>query len=295
VKVRVLGALGVVSTLLAACATDGPGAGGLLVSVGAAATTGGSSGAGGDSAASPAQQAFVAEVFPAIAPSCVSCHGEGSVATQFLASDAEEAYATIRSFASIVTTPKQSRLLTKGKHAGPALTAAQAKVCTEWLELELVENLDSKPPTPVELTPQQELEAFGKCISKADWDATKVALLAKQTAKSQNNNVPCASCHGDGANGTFIDLDSTKMFEATRKLPYLFKFASASLEEDGTFKDIAFANRWVEKGAEGCPPLGNCHPEYLLDGPLVAAINELYTLTYERWKQGGCEAPEVKP
>jgi hypothetical protein len=81
------------------------------------------------------------------------------------------------------------------------------------------------------------------------------------------------------------------MYEAIRKLPYIFKFASASLKEDGTFADIAFANRWVEKGAEGCPSLGNCHPEYLLDAELVADINELFNRTYERWKAGGCEEP----
>ncbi|MBM4358388.1 MAG: hypothetical protein FJ096_09795 [Deltaproteobacteria bacterium] len=282
---------------LAACASDGPGGPGLLVSMSSSSSsvTATSSSSGGEPEASPAKVAFLEKVYPALAPTCVSCHGEGAIATQFLAPTASEAYETIRTFGSILTSSKQSRLLTKGKHSGPALTASQAKICAEWLELELAENPSPEPVTPADLTPQQQLEAFGKCISKTDWDATEVHLIAKQTAKSQNNNVPCSSCHGDGANGTFLDLDSTKMLEATRKIPYILKFASATLEEDGTFKDIAFANRWAEKGAEGCPPVGNCHPEYILDGPLVAAVNQLYTLTYERWKQGNCEELEVKP
>lgn len=281
---------------LAACASQGVGdSGGLLGSV-SASSSAASTGAGGDEPASPAKALFLDEVYPALEAACVSCHGEGSIATQFLGPDGESAYAAIKTFASIVTKPALSRLLTKGKHAGPALTAAQATTCTEWLELELAENPSNDPPPPIELTPQQQLEAFGKCLSKADWDATNVKRLAKQTAKSQNNLVPCSSCHGKGANGTFLDEDDLAMFEATRKIPYIFKFASTSLKEDGTFSDIASANRWVEKGAEGCPPLGNCHPEYLLDADLVADINALFNLTYDRWKKGGCvDAPAEAP
>lgn len=289
-------AFALVGALVGACAGEGAG-GGLLVPMASSSTSSVSSSSGGESELEPsaAEKAFVEEVYPAIAPACVSCHGTGAVGPQFLGPDAASSYATIRKFPSIVTSPEQSRLLTKGKHSGPALTAAQAAASTNWLELELLEHPELVTEVPTELSPQQELEAFGKCISKADWDATKVYLLAKQTAKSQNNSVPCSSCHGGGANGTFIDDDSTKMLEATRKIPHIFKFASATLDEDGTFADIAFANRWAEKGAEGCPPVGNCHPEYILDGALVAAINELYALTYDRWQKDACPADPEGP
>jgi mono/diheme cytochrome c family protein/predicted small secreted protein len=279
-------------SILAGCANDtNNGLGPIIPSQsGSSSTSGGgtttttTTGGGTESAAATY---FKQNVFPAIAGPCNSCHGLGKIGPQFLGKTADEAYTTIKGFAAIIQSPKTSRLITKGQHSGPPLTAAEAKLCTAWLEMELKEDPPENPP-PTELTPQQQLEKFGKCMTKKDWDATKVHRLYQMTAKSQNNQVQCQSCHGAGANGTFIDQDSTKMFEATRTIPFIFKFASASLNPDGSFKDIAFSNRWAEKGAEGCPPIGNCHPTFKLDTQLVADINTLYTLTKQHWKDGEC-------
>ena len=253
---------------------------------------GGGTGAGGGSAQGPsAQDYFKTDLYPLLALACGACHGQGSIGPQFLGPNADKAYANIKAFSAIVTDPKKSRLLTKGKHAGPALTAEEATRSTTWLQLELkIDPMPNQPP--VELTPVQQLEKFGKCIKKADWDATNVHRLYKMTATSQNNQVPCASCHGGGVNGTYIDANSAMMLAATQKLPFILKFASATLTEDGTFSDIAFSNRWVEKGAEGCPPIGNCHPKFKLDAQLTADINTLFTKTYDRWLADDCaEAP----
>lgn len=285
--------------LLAGCASGEGGSLSPFVAHGTTSSdssTTSSTGSGGSDAKPSAEEFFKSAVYTAIEADCVSCHGKGSVGPQFLGTDGPAAYAHIKAFSSIVTSPKQSRLLTKGKHLGPALGAAQASVVTAWLELELTE--DPSLDTPPELTPVQQLEAFGKCIRKTDWDATNVHRIYKMTAKNQGNSVPCSSCHALGDNGAYLDANSQLMYEATQKLPYILKFASVSLKEDGTFSDIAFANRWTEKGTEGCPPVGNCHPKFVLDSQLTADINTLFTKTYEHWQNNDCvepQAPSPKP
>jgi mono/diheme cytochrome c family protein len=290
-----------VAASFAGCASEGAGQGGVLPygsgSSSSATGSSSSSGAGGATTAPPGSAAaeyFKSTVFPAVVEACNSCHGTGSIGPQFLGPDADQAYSNVKTFSAIVTDPKESRFLNKGEHAGPALTADQAAKVTDWLELELEAEPQTDDP-PVELTPQQQLEAFGKCIRKADWDELDIQRLAQQTAIHQNNNVPCSSCHGEGANGTYLDVDDQKMLEATRKLPFILKFAATTYQGDGTFKDIAASNRWPEKGAEGCPPIGNCHPKYLLDTQLIADLSELFNRSYEHWKKGDCEPPAPPP
>ncbi len=296
------------SLALVGCASEGP----TTINLAPNPSTGSGSGSGGDGGGSSTgtgapppsgspQDYFEQNVYPQLSSSCGSCHDKsilGVGTPYFLDASATASYTLVKALPGYVTEPGLSRLIVKGEHYGgdgPALTLDETDRVTAWLELELEADPDPGGG-PVELTPLQELQKFGSCMSYADMEIYNIAQLANQEVIYQNNPVECDSCHdsnnGDtGLAGTAITPVMDRMFELTQQMPWIMKFATVTLNEDGTFRDIVRANRWVEKCVES-QLVGNPHPPCVggnLDQNVIAAINGLYDATYERYKANECE------
>ena len=86
----------------------------------------------------PAQRAFDDHALPVLEAACMVCHNGGQAEIGFLAGDTpEEIRATILASGIVdVSTPTNSRLLTKGVHTGPYLSAQQASDILQWLTAE---------------------------------------------------------------------------------------------------------------------------------------------------------------
>jgi hypothetical protein len=261
----------------------------------------GDGGAGGISVppGASAHDIFVNSVYETLMNTCGNCHVDGIGTPYFLAADAETAYTIVRALPGYVVDPGDSRLILKPVHSGgaaPALTTQQKAVVTQWLEKELEEN-PVNPEDPPGLTPLQQLEKFASCMSFTDWETANVANLSNETVIYQNNPVECDSCHDDGQEGTCISAESELMFEKTKMVPYILKFAAVTLNGDGTFKDIVRSNRWIEKCVEDLE-VGNPHPPCTneqISAEVVNSINTFFDLTYARWEADLCETADQPP
>ena len=95
----------------------------------------------GDAAAdasAPSPAAIAEQLFDALLPdlrsACGGCHSQGSLAPLWLAAPE---YASVKAYEGIVTAdPSTSKLLTKGRHSGPALPSALRDRVEAWLTAE---------------------------------------------------------------------------------------------------------------------------------------------------------------
>jgi len=87
-----------------------------------------------------AEQLFIDDVLPMLEANCVACHGSRSTAgfeNGFLAGESWlEVRATLLASAVIGPEATRSRLLTKGEHSGPHLSAEQTSLILRWLGAE---------------------------------------------------------------------------------------------------------------------------------------------------------------
>jgi hypothetical protein len=293
---------GVLGGLLLACTSDPPSNFG-----GAWAGSGNGSGGDGNVTTSgplpeTAADTFTQVVYGQLMTSCGSCHNRDVVGVgtpYFLDDVATDAYTLVKGLPGYVTDPATSRLILKPVHyggQGPALSTEQKELVTAWLNQELTEN-PGGTGDPGTLTPLQELETFGQCMSFDDFVNLNVRALSDEQAIYQNNSVECDSCHDDGQSGTLISAEEVEFFEGTKLMPYILKFAAVTLNEDGTFKDIARSNRWVEKCVEE-QLVGNPHPECQngqIAEEVVNSINSYFDLTYERWAADECDLATQPP
>jgi hypothetical protein len=143
-------------------------------------------------------------------------------------------------------------------------------------------------------------------MSYDDWldpgNGVPVYEVATSTVIFQNNAVQCMNCHSgqngeDGENGAILSGDPVGFFLGSQKMPYILKIASATLNGDGTFADIAKTNRWVEKCVEE-GMLGNPHPPCTggqLPAEYAESINLFFEATYERWAADQCDLAVPPP
>lgn len=103
-----------------------------------------------DAAAPTARALFEASARPLLDLRCSGCHGDGgtSSAPDFLASR-PSVYENLKGWPALVDTarPSDSRVITKGRHDGPAWTTAEAGTIRAWLDAEAAE------ADPVAVTP----------------------------------------------------------------------------------------------------------------------------------------------
>ena len=92
----------------------------------------------GTEPATNAERIFVHEVMPMLQANCAVCHAGSDPQVAFLAGATWQQIRTslLTSYVVDVIEPTQSRLLTKGAHSGPSMTALQTVAIIRWLEAE---------------------------------------------------------------------------------------------------------------------------------------------------------------
>lgn len=149
------------------------------------------------------------------------------------------------------------------------------------------------------LTLGQALAQFSACMSYSDFTAqTSNGWAAADVAKSQTTRYgDCNACHnqGDGgfwaSYGTVNGTDMTMaMFSETQQSPYLLKWVSGTVDNNGNFKDLVPSNSIVnqQQAASQCMQGTPCHPQFQLDPDVVTAINTFVTTTITKWHSGTC-------
>ncbi|HEY5948236.1 MAG TPA: hypothetical protein VIV40_22220 [Kofleriaceae bacterium] len=85
-----------------------------------------------------AERAWLDDALPAMQAQCIVCHSGTAESPGFLAGDTawEIRDTLLQSGVVDVVAPERSRLLSKGAHYGPAMTASQAADILGWLQAE---------------------------------------------------------------------------------------------------------------------------------------------------------------
>lgn len=106
-----------------------------------------------------ARQLFSEKALPRLNESCTVCHNGSRMGIGFVEGTSDgamrEALLAFTPTVVNITAPQSSRLLTKGLHEGPALTAQQASDILEWVQAE-----KAAVPDPGEEGPRMETTAF---------------------------------------------------------------------------------------------------------------------------------------
>ena len=92
----------------------------------------------GSEPATKAERLFVHDVMPMLQANCAACHGGSDPQVAFLAGSTWQQIRTSLLTSAVVDViePTQSRLLSKGAHSGPSMTALQTVSIIQWLEAE---------------------------------------------------------------------------------------------------------------------------------------------------------------
>jgi hypothetical protein len=132
-------------------------------------------------------------------------------------------------------------------------------------------------PTP---TGAAEIAKFGKCMLAADWTSSGMSDLQNQTTAGYGGE--CYSCHATGMYGTYLSKVATDNMTMWKTSPWVEKFATASVNPDGSFADIIPTNRFRDRGVEAG------HPAYQLTDARTTALTNFFMLTYTHYKAGNC-------
>lgn len=267
---------------------------GVLMPSGSSVTTSTTTG-GGEPCGNEGITFFKEDVSPIIDQGCASCHSasysDGYGAPDFLGSSEADYYDKLTANSRYVgDRPENSLFLKKGIHTGPAFTADQAAIVSDWLVLEASERFgdcteqSGGGPAPIDCKSSEDLLAeFGACMTLEDWTATGMHLIATQKAFEG----PCFKCHEAGAYGNYLtdpasDAGIEKGFDKTRKVPFILNLVKWPLNTPTQCGDIEPSYRWRDKGSEGN------HPKYVLADGHIDALDAWFELTYGKWKNGAC-------
>lgn len=263
------------------------------------------SGGGGGQTEGGAYEFYVENVHPALDLTCTWCHaaveagGEApGNAPQWLSVTADQSYANIEAYGTLIAHPKNSLLLLQGEHMGPALQPKQAAIVNEWLLMEAEERNLPTPEDPIDPegppanTAEDALNQFAACMTRELWDANEMFLLPHNQTAGWG---VCRGCHNRGYAGAFLDDDQTLTYEENKKRPYLLKLVTAKIGENGAFEDLIPSNRFRLKGSEICTYEDEalCHPKYSLNPNVDANITAFFNAVHTAWSNGTCGDPPM--
>jgi hypothetical protein len=135
------------------------------------------------------------------------------------------------------------------------------------------------PPTAGGAQGTAELAKFAKCMTQADYTAATMNDIQNQDTSGDAG--PCYTCHATGLY-VYLSKDATKNFAMMKVDPTLGKFAAATFNADGSFKDIVPSNRIADRGsAPG-------HPSYVLSATRTQSLTTFFNSTYTHYKAGNC-------
>ena len=234
-----------------------------------------------------ARAVFDANVKGVLDTKCGSCHETGNAAgfPDILGAGPDAYYNKLTGDPRMVSAiPENSLLVVKGEHAGPAFSASEAQVVTQWLLAEARERGltggggggPSGTYAPRNLS--EALTRFGACMQRATWDATYGASGATQAARQTSEQGQCLACHTSGTGGAFLSSSSGDTFEMNRLRPSVLKLVLSQSNDDGSYKDLIPARRYEKRGSEG-----GDHPAYQLTAERISALNAFVDQTLARF------------
>ncbi len=242
-------------------------------------------GAAGDGSAG--KKFFVEKVAATVDSTCKECHQTGkSGAPVFLGTSGNASYTAIEGFPGLISAPSVSPFVQKGVHSGPALTATQTDLVTQWLKLEIGDRkLGSDPGAPKNL--RVAFAAFGQCMDYARWTELKLDTLGATT--TEGNRGQCQSCHNYGEASMWLSIDKADTFLRMREFPYVQRLVVGRVTPDGSFDGIEASRRMLDKGNEAQQPQSNSHPRYALTTELAASLQQFVLETISNMAANRCQ------
>jgi len=267
--------------------TQGPGTG-----------DGDDDGSGDGSGSVTAAEMFNSDVQPGLQAECGACHMGPDVTDvvtgpDWLGPDAASSYVTIKGYVAVDgvpivgPTPGDSQLYFKGAHPpGVALSDGLKTKVSAWIVAQAEEDgISPEPdpdpdpdpqPDPEQTAPDTLVEAltlFSSCMSYDDFDATNFQDVANQnTAEGQ-----CSGCHGQGTGGSYLNQNDIDFYVNQRKMPYVLKFVTGTVNDDGSFKDLIVSRRYELKRDD------NGHPNYIMSDQRLQSIQNFFDDTYLKY------------
>jgi hypothetical protein len=232
---------------------------------------------------------------------CASCHSsefpDTTAGPDFLGTATTTYYdSLVANVVYVNATPASSRLLTRGQHLGPAFTAPQAALVTEWLEIEALRFAPmgtggagggGVPPTG--LTGAELLQEFSDCMTLNDWITTGMPDVALNGTLTQG---ACYSCHQSGIGENFMTDPANEAslndgFALERNMPFLQNLVTFAVDPvTGQATSVVQSYRWQDHGDEP-----GTHPKYLMAVQNVAAIDNWFTVVSAKLVNGECTLP----
>jgi hypothetical protein len=149
------------------------------------------------------------------------------------------------------------------------------------------ENPESKK---IPITLQEALGDFAGCMDLEIWMRTGIYRLP---FVETNGDGECLACHTDGTAGTYLSDDFVENFDRHTSLPNIMRLVTGTVDERGNFNGLVPSGRYIQKGADSCPPAETgipCHPAYTLPVNVEQAVNRFVGDTLDRWESGTCDA-----
>ena len=307
--------------LVAACAGDPPpylasttgaGAGsGTGTGVGPATGTGGATGATTGATTGTGsvdgRAFFEANVSPILnngmaGQLCASCHSsefpDETAGPDFLGASSAAYYDTlVGNIVYVNADPQSSRIVTRGLHSGPAFTAPQLALVTEWLEIEALRFAPMPTgaggagggPPPTGLSGAELLQEFSDCMTLEDWTASGMPDVALTVTLTQG---PCYACHQSGSGENFMTDPGSQAslvegFELEKNMPFLGNLVTFAVDQTtGQATEVVQSYRWQDHGDDS-----DIHPQYFLASQNVAAIDNWFALVSAKIVNGECTLP----
>jgi hypothetical protein len=236
---------------------------------------------------SDAKKFFVEKVYGTVNDTCKDCHQTGkSGAPVFLGKSADASYVAIEGFPGLISAPSISPIVQKGVHSGPALSATQSDLVTQWLKLEISDRkLGSDPGAPKNL--RAAFTAFGQCMDYARWTELKLDTIAATV--TEGNQGQCMACHNYGQASTWLSADPGETFLKFRDFPYVQRLVVGRVTPEGSFDGIEASRRMLDKGTEAQQPQSNSHPRFALSAELAANLQSYVLETISNLNANRCQ------
>lgn len=233
-----------------------------------------------------ARSQFDADVLPIMQAQCASCHAGNNVVDgpDFLGAGPAEFHDQLVSNRQLVNTPKNSLLILKGAHTGPALTPNETKLTRDWIQTRsggdcatqaggTLEDAAADKPQSLE----DALARFSRCMTLYNWENTNVGRISEQ----QSSEGACRGCHNAGLAGVWMSSDPAAMWEINRRSPYVLKWITSRIGADGALEDLVPSGRLCAKGVEAlqCEGSPTCHPKFNCSATVKENIDKFLELT----------------
>lgn len=258
----------------------------------------------GDDGDGPPSGATAREMYDALNDQqmleCGACHmgtnlDDTQTGPDYLGANSDSSYDTIMAYTSwtdgspiVGNSPDNSKLYIYGAHTGPAFSDGLKAQVAEWILKQAEEDGvappddddDIDPPDPEDPptaeppdTLVEALTLFSNCMSYTDFEASNFENVADQNSAEGQ----CYGCHSAGTGGAFLSANNIDFYSQQRNMPYILKFVTGTVNDDGSFRDLVISGRYEMKRDD------NGHPNYIMADDRLASIQTFFDLTYAKY------------